>query len=81
VREVSAELGAPPWRLAAAGGEDYELCFCAAAEDRARAEKAVAELDTVQVSWIGEVLAGAPGATLSDERGDAVRIEGYEHRW
>jgi thiamine-monophosphate kinase len=81
VTEVSAELGAPPWRLAAAGGEDYELCFCAAAEDRARAEKAVAELDTVQVSWIGEVLAGAPGATLSDERGDAVRIEGYEHRW
>jgi thiamine-monophosphate kinase len=81
VTEVSAELGAPPWRLAATGGEDYELCFCAAAEDRARVQAAVAELGTVQVSWIGEVLAGAPGATLSDERGDAVRIEGYEHRW
>ncbi|MGO9320383.1 MAG: thiamine-phosphate kinase [Solirubrobacteraceae bacterium] len=81
VAEVSAAIGVEPWRLAAAGGEDYELCFCAAAEDRARAEAAVADIGAVQVSWIGEVRAGAPGATLSDERGDAVRIEGYEHRW
>lgn len=81
VAEVCAELGVAPWRLAAAGGEDYELCFCAAAEDRARVEAAVAELGAVRVSWIGEVRAGAPGASFSDERGDAVRIEGYEHRW
>ena len=79
VAEVSSELGEPPWRLAAAGGEDYELCFCVAAADRARAEAAVRELGAVQVSWIGEVLAASPGVTLSDERGDAVRIEGYEH--
>ncbi len=81
VAEVAAEVGMEPWRLAAAGGEDYELCFCAAAEDRARVEAAVGELGAVRVSWIGEVRAGAPGATFSDERGDAVRIEGYEHRW
>jgi thiamine-monophosphate kinase len=81
VAEVSAELGTAPWRLAAAGGEDYELCFCAAPADRARVEAAVHELATVQVSWIGEVLAGAPGATLLDERGDVARVEGYEHRW
>lgn len=81
VRQICAELGVPAWKLAAAGGEDYELCFCAAAEDRARVEAAVADAGAVQVSWIGEVRAGAPGVTLSDERGDAVRIEGYEHRW
>jgi thiamine-monophosphate kinase len=81
VAEVAAELGAPPRQLAAAGGEDYELCFCVAPEDRARVEAAAADIGPVQVSWIGEVRAGAPGATLSDERGDAVRVEGYEHRW
>jgi len=81
VAEVAAELGQAPWRLAAAGGEDYELCFCAAPCDRARIEAAVAELGDVRVSWIGEVHAGTPGAGFSDERGDAVRIEGYEHRW
>ena len=81
VAEVAAELELSPWHLAAAGGEDYELCFCAAASDRERVESAVAELNSVQVTWIGTVRAGTPGATLSDERGDAVRIEGYEHRW
>jgi thiamine-monophosphate kinase len=81
VAEVAGELGVEPWRLAAAGGEDYELCFCAAAGDRARIEEAVAALGAVEVSWVGEVLAGLPGATLSDERGDAVRVEGFEHRW
>lgn len=81
VAEVAAEVGVAPWRLAAAGGEDYELCFCAAAEDRQRVEAAVGELGAARVSWIGEVHAGEPGASFSDERGDAVRIEGYEHRW
>jgi thiamine-monophosphate kinase len=79
VAEVAAELGAPAWQLAAAAGEDYELCFCAAATDRARVEDAVRELGQVHVSWIGEVRDGPPGVTLSDARGDAVRIEGYEH--
>jgi thiamine-monophosphate kinase len=81
VAEIAAELGQPAWRLAAAGGEDYELCFCAAAEDRARIGRAVDELGQVEVSWIGEVLDGAPGIRLSDQRGDPVRIEGFEHRW
>ncbi len=79
VSEVAGELGVPPWQLAATGGEDYELCFCAAPEDRERVESAVSRLGSVEVSWIGEVAAGAPGVTLSDERGDTVRIEGFEH--
>ena len=81
VREVAADLGVAPWQLAAAGGEDYELCFCAPADERARVQAAVAALGDVQVSWVGEVRGGEPGVTLSDERGDAVRIEGYQHRW
>jgi thiamine-monophosphate kinase len=81
VAEVSAELGVESWRLAAAGGEDYELCFCAAARDRARVEESVRDLGAVEVSWVGEALSGTPGVTLSDERGDTFRIEGYEHRW
>ncbi len=79
VAEVAAELGVPPWRLAAAGGEDYELCFCAGADDRARVERAVRMLGATDVSWIGQVAAGAPVLALSDERGELVRIEGYEH--
>ncbi len=81
VSDVAADLGVAPWELAAAGGEDYELCFCAAATERSRVQAAVAELGEVQVSWVGEVRTGPPGVGLSDERGDAVRIEGYEHRW
>jgi len=81
VAEIAAELGVPPWRLAAGAGEDYELCFCAAPAQRARIEHALSELGEVGVTWIGEVIEGPPGAVLSDARGEQVRIEGYEHRW
>jgi thiamine-monophosphate kinase len=79
VGEVAGELGVPSSQLAAGGGEDYELCFCAAAQDRKRVQEAVRACGSVEVSWIGEVLAGAPGAEFLDERGDPVRIEGFEH--
>src|ERR1035437_9666898 len=81
VPAVAGDLGQPPWQLAAAAGEDYELCFCVAPSERERAELAVAELGSVEVSWVGEVLEGAPGVTLSGDRGEDVRIEGFEHRW
>ncbi|HEX5225593.1 MAG TPA: thiamine-phosphate kinase [Solirubrobacteraceae bacterium] len=71
----------PAWRLAAAGGEDYELCFCIAEKDRLRAERAVADLGATGITWIGTVEAGPPGAVFSDERGAVAGIEGYEHRW
>ncbi len=80
VREVAQELGVPAWRLAAAGGEDYELCFCAAQGDRAAVERAVRALGEAEVTWVGEVTAGPPGARLSDARGREVAIEGFEHR-
>ncbi len=82
VAEVAAELGMPPWRLAAAGGEDYELCFCAAAVDRARIEagRRRARRRARQLDRRGATRE-RPARRFSDERGDAVRIEGYEHRW
>jgi thiamine-monophosphate kinase len=81
VADVAAQLGMPAWQLAGAGGEDYELCFCAAARDRERVQDALAALGATSVSWIGQVSSGPGELRLSDERGDAVRIEGYEHRW
>jgi len=83
VSEVCAELGMPAWKLAAGGGEDYELCFCAAPCDRARVEEAVraahGTTGGVGVTWIGRVIDGPPGVSLLDERGRDVRIEGFEH--
>jgi thiamine-monophosphate kinase len=80
VAEVAADLAQPAWRLAAGGGEDYELCFCAAPDDRAAVEQAVAALGDVEVTWVGGTSAGEPGVLLLDERGEPVRIEGFEHR-
>jgi thiamine-monophosphate kinase len=80
VAEISHELGTPAWRLAATGGEDYELCFCIAEADRAAVEENVRALGEVDVTWVGEVLEGPPGVVLSDERGEEVLIEGFEHR-
>ena len=40
VAAVAAAIGAEPWELAVAGGEDYELCACVAPADRAAAEAA-----------------------------------------
>jgi thiamine-monophosphate kinase len=81
VAEVAAELGVPAWQLAAGTGEDYELCVCTAAQDRARAERALAQAGGVGVTWIGRVLAApTPGAVLLED-GQARPLEGFEHRW
>jgi thiamine-monophosphate kinase len=84
VAEIAAELGLPPWQLAAESGEDYELCFCIAAEDHERAERALEQAGPVSVTWIGRVVAAdarePPGVALLDgER--RVHLEGFEHHW
>lgn len=82
VLEVSAELGVPTWRLAATAGEDHELCFCAAPEDRERLESAVrASGGGGSVSWVGCVVDGPTGVSLLDEQGTEVRLEGFEHQF
>ncbi len=81
VRPVAAALGEPAWLLAARGGEDYELCFCIDPGRREQAERALRELDGSPISWVGRAADGERGVLLSDERGDAVAVEGFEHRW
>ena len=81
VREVCAALAADPHEIAASGGEDYELCFCAAPEWRESVESALARAGGVEVTWVGEVLAGAPGALLVARDGREVRLDGFEHAW
>jgi thiamine-monophosphate kinase len=81
VAQISARLGVPPWQLAAAAGDDYELCFCVSPENRGRVQEAVGAAGDAGVTWIGQVTGGSPGVTLSDARGEDVSLEGFEHRW
>ena len=65
--------GVPGPELAATGGDDYELCFCAAPGDRDRIEAAVPA-----VSWIGSAIPGSGVRFLS---GGAEReLAAFEHR-
>jgi thiamine-monophosphate kinase len=84
VPEIAAQLGLPPWRLAAGSGEDYELCFCLDPSERERAERVLAK-GNAALTWIGRVLRAdqpaGPGVALLDEEGRIQRLEGFEHRW
>jgi len=80
--------GVPTWEQAASAGEDYELCFCVAPDLRERMQDAVSEVSDVGVTWIGSVEPPGPadgpdraGAVFSDERGEVVRLQGFEHSW
>jgi thiamine-monophosphate kinase len=61
-----------PQRLAATGGDDYELLFTCAPE------RADAMQPAVMPIWIGEVRAGS-GLELVDGAGRAVELAGFEH--
>lgn len=81
VQEICAELGMPAWRLAAGGGEDYELCFCAPEKRRVDVEHTLREVSDVGLTWIGRAIDGQPGLSLVDDRGEDVHLTGFEHRW
>ena len=81
VAEVCEQLELPLAALAAGGGEDYELCACVAPRDRARCEQALSDAGQAPITWVGEVVAGAPGAQLLDVAGQEVRVAGFEHSW
>jgi thiamine-monophosphate kinase len=73
VDEVAGALGTDPAELAATGGEDYELCACVPAQARVAAE------DAADITWIGEVGSGEPGARFR-RAGQEVALEGFQHR-
>jgi thiamine-monophosphate kinase len=73
VAAVADQLGVPPWELAVAAGEDYELCVCVAPADRAAAE------DAASLTWVGAVVSGEPGVALS-LAGVERTASGFHHR-
>jgi thiamine-monophosphate kinase len=81
VLDVCAALATDPYELAASTGEDYELCFCVPAAQREAVEFALAQAGGADVTWVGEVLAGAPGVVLVARDGREVRLAGFEHAW
>jgi thiamine-monophosphate kinase len=84
VAEIAAELGEPPWRLAAGCGEDYELCVCVAPGRRDGVERALQAAGGVGITWIGRAAQVGPHATAGAallEDGEERELEGFEHSW
>jgi thiamine-monophosphate kinase len=70
-------LGREALDLALRGGEDYELLFAAGADPAARLAQAAPALP---VTWIGEVTAGPPLATLVQTGGrEEILAGGFDH--
>jgi thiamine-monophosphate kinase len=74
VAAVAEALGEPAWRLAVAGGEDFELLACVPPERAAQAER-----DVPGLVWVGEVAAGTGGVDLQ-EAGAPRAASGFTHR-
>jgi thiamine-monophosphate kinase len=72
VRDVATALGTPVWRLAAAAGEDYELCVCMPAASRDRADGAAG------ITWVGRCTDG-PARLRLLEGGEDRDLAGYQH--
>jgi thiamine-monophosphate kinase len=73
VADVARQLGVPAWELAAAAGEDYELCVCVARAERSATEAAV------PLTWIGSVGDGPPEVVLH-AGAVAQTVRGFHHR-
>jgi len=80
--------GVTDWARAATAGEDYELCFTVPPTARASVERVLRDVGDIQVTWIGTVVSpgpadgpNPPGVSLLNERGEPVRLRGYEHSW
>jgi len=73
VADVARQLAVPAWELAAAAGEDYELCVCVGGAARSASESAA------PLTWIGTVGDGPPEVVL---RASGIRQDarGFHHR-
>jgi thiamine-monophosphate kinase len=73
VADVARRLGRDPLELAATGGEDYELCACVPAHALQAATAAAG------LTWIGEVVSGAPDVRWRGAPSGAAAWRGFEH--
>jgi thiamine-monophosphate kinase len=80
VRHVAELTSTPPWQLALAAGEDYELCFTAPPEAVEELIAAVAETGT-PVTMVGEILPARQDRRLVLPDGQEVPLEpsGWQH--
>jgi thiamine-monophosphate kinase len=80
-RAIAAARGEPPWNIALAGGEDYELCFTAPPAAAASLAAAIQEQTGAQVTVVGEILPAEAGRWLCLPEGDAIPLvaRGWEH--
>jgi thiamine-monophosphate kinase len=74
LEDVARQLDVDPTRLAASGGEDYELLCCVDPADRAAAEAAGV------IAWIGTARPGDAGLTLTRSGARTTLARGWEHR-
>lgn len=84
VAKIAAELGVSPAQLAAQSGEEYELCFCVAPENRENVEHALQVAAGERIAWVGTVgepTRDRPAGVRLLEDGRALALEGYEHAW
>jgi thiamine-monophosphate kinase len=79
--QIAAQLDIEPWRLAAEGGEDYELLVCVSEGLRDEAERAVAQAGRTSLTWIGRVHDGDAEVVFSDGGRELQGVGGFEHRW
>jgi thiamine-monophosphate kinase len=80
LERLPLEKGVLDCEQAATAGEDYELCFTVSPVERAHVERVVHEGGETEVTWIGNVVSGAPGASLR-RGGRDLQLRGFEHRW
>jgi thiamine-monophosphate kinase len=77
--EVTAAHLHGEWELALASGDDYELCFTAAA-DRHAAIMRAAQVSDTRVTHIGQVVEGSSCRCLLDDGSEYIcQHTGYEH--
>jgi thiamine-monophosphate kinase len=74
----AARRAGPALRLAAAGGEDYELCFTAPVGAVAMVHEAFVARFGVALTKVGEVTEGE-GAVVVDEDGSPLELRGFQH--
>jgi thiamine-monophosphate kinase len=81
LERLPRDEGVADFEQAATAGEDYELCFTVPPTARGHVERVLREVGDTQLTWIGSVIDGPPGARFLDAQGAERRLEGYEHRW